>query len=77
MLWGVVVLAPQPKAAAVELPTLPLGGGLRLQLSLVTLLTAWCCSELIRYSFFAFKVRPPGGPPAVAPTALAALPPYT
>ncbi|KAL4424925.1 hypothetical protein ABPG77_009654 [Micractinium sp. CCAP 211/92] len=55
VLWGVVVLAPQPKSLPVELPAVPLGGGLRPQLSLVTLLTAWCCSEVIRYSFFAFK----------------------
>jgi hypothetical protein len=27
------------------------------ELSLLSLLVAWCCSEIIRYSFFAFKVR--------------------
>ncbi|PSC68010.1 Very-long-chain (3R)-3-hydroxyacyl-[acyl-carrier] dehydratase PASTICCINO 2 [Micractinium conductrix] len=53
ILWGVVVLAPAPRTSPLVLLTLP--GGARVQLSLVSLLTAWCCSEVIRYSFFAFK----------------------
>lgn len=31
-------------------------GGFTLQLNLVSLLVAWCLSEVIRYSFFALKV---------------------
>ena len=54
ILWGVVDLVPATRAA----PFIPLQvRETALQLSLVTLLTAWCCSEVIRYSFFAFKVR--------------------
>ena len=48
LLWVVVL-------SAVVLPINKLYQSYR-QLSLVTLLTAWCCSEIIRYSFFAFKV---------------------
>ncbi|PRW58764.1 N-methyltryptophan oxidase isoform A [Chlorella sorokiniana] len=56
ILWGVVDLVPATRASPLVLLRLPLGGGGgALQLSLVTLLTAWCCSEVIRYSFFAFK----------------------
>lgn len=62
ILWGVVDLVPATRSSHLVLLRLPLGGGAAaggsgaLQLSLVTLLTAWCCSEVIRYSFFAFKV---------------------
>lgn len=62
ILWGIVDLVPATRASPLVLLRLPLGasasasGGSALQLSLVTLLTAWCCSEVIRYSFFAFKV---------------------
>ena len=62
ILWGVVDLVPATRSSPLVLLRLPLGGGAAaggsgaLQLSLVTLLTAWCCSEVIRYSFFAFKV---------------------
>lgn len=53
---------PATRSSPLVLLRLPLGGSAAaggsnaLQLSLVTLLTAWCCSEVIRYSFFAFKV---------------------
>ena len=58
ILWGIVDLVPATRASPLVLLRLPLGGaGASLQLSLVTLLTAWCCSEVIRYSFFAFKAR--------------------
>jgi len=33
-------------------------GGVLFQLNLVTLLVAWGISEVIRYGFFAAKVRP-------------------
>ena len=59
ILWGVVDLVPATRASPLVLLRLPRGGGgAALQLSLVTLLTAWCCSEVIRYSFFAFKASP-------------------
>jgi hypothetical protein len=32
--------------------------GFKFELSFVTLMLAWATSEVIRYSFFAFKVRP-------------------
>ncbi len=59
-----LLTVPVPPAAAAALPAalrdaLLSGGGaaLELQLSLVTLLVAWGASEVIRYSFYAFKVR--------------------
>ena len=56
IVWGIIVPVPGPTTQeAVKL--LPLGHGLPpLQLNLVTLLTAWCLSEIIRYGFFALKV---------------------
>ena len=32
-------------------------GDVSIELNLVTLLVAWACSEIIRYSFFALKVQ--------------------
>lgn len=32
-------------------------GDISIELNLVTLLVAWACSEIIRYSFFALKVQ--------------------
>lgn len=55
ILWGVVNLAPGPTTSG-ALKLLQLPGGITLQLSLTTLLAAWSLSEIIRYSFFAFKV---------------------
>lgn len=61
VLWGIIHLAPGPTTSgAVQLFEL---GPLKAQLNLFTLLTAWSLSEIIRYSFFAVKVRaaqPPG-----------------
>jgi hypothetical protein len=57
VLWGVVDLVPCTRSNPFVLLQL---GGTFFQLSLVTLLTAWCCSEIIRYGFFAFKVGAAG-----------------
>lgn len=48
VLWGIVNLAPEATTTSV----VTLGF---INLSLVTLLTAWCLSEIIRYGFFALK----------------------
>lgn len=59
-LWGIVHAAPGATVArGVGIPAKPLGyllgGKIPIQLNLVTLLTAWCLSEVIRYSYFALK----------------------
>lgn len=61
ILWGIIDTAPGPTTSQTltVFPTL-LGLGLlpglrHAALSLVTLLFAWSCSEIIRYSFFALK----------------------
>lgn len=61
-LWGIVNAVPAATVApGVGLPAKPLavlsvlGGKLPIQLNLVSLLTAWCLSEVIRYSYFALK----------------------
>jgi very-long-chain (3R)-3-hydroxyacyl-CoA dehydratase len=48
ILWGIVNLAPE--ATTTSAVTVGI-----VQLSLITLLTAWCLSEIIRYGFFALK----------------------
>jgi very-long-chain (3R)-3-hydroxyacyl-CoA dehydratase len=48
ILWGIVNLAPEATTTSVVTVGV-------VQLSLVTLLTAWCLSEIIRYGFFALK----------------------
>ena len=55
-LWGIVVAAPVPTTTS-GLPATPLGhlGPIPIQLNLISLLTAWCLSEVIRYGFFALK----------------------
>lgn len=55
VLWGIVNAAPSAATTQkLTLLTLPAPGP-TLSLSLVTLLTAWCLSEIIRYGFFAAK----------------------
>lgn len=55
ILWGIIVIAPTYTTSR-ALVLLDVPGPLpTLSLSLATLLTAWCFSEIIRYSFFAFK----------------------
>jgi hypothetical protein len=55
-LWGIVVAAPGPTVGG-GIPAKPLAmlGPLPIQLNLISLLTAWCLSEVIRYGFFALK----------------------
>jgi hypothetical protein len=55
-LWGIVNAVPVPTTTS-GLPATPLGfiGPVPLQLNLISLLTAWCLSEVIRYGFFALK----------------------
>ncbi|GAB4816673.1 hypothetical protein N2152v2_003719 [Parachlorella kessleri] len=53
ILWGIIHLVPGPTTSGAV--TIFESGSLKAQLSLVTLLTAWSLSEIIRYSFFAFK----------------------
>lgn len=55
-LWGIVVAVPGPTIGG-GIPAKPLAmlGPLPIQLNLISLLTAWCLSEVIRYGFFALK----------------------
>jgi very-long-chain (3R)-3-hydroxyacyl-CoA dehydratase len=55
-LWGIVVAAPDATVGG-GIPAKPLAyvGNLPIQLNLISLLTAWCLSEVIRYGFFALK----------------------
>jgi len=55
ILWGIVDAATSATTTrALTILSLP-NPVPSLSLSLVTLLTAWCLSEIIRYGFFAFK----------------------
>ena len=55
ILWGIVDAVPEATTIR-PLTILPLPSPLpTFTLSLVTLLSAWCASEIIRYGFFAFK----------------------
>lgn len=55
-LWGIVNAVPGPTIGG-GIPAKPLAmlGPLPIQLNLISLLTAWCLSEVIRYGFFALK----------------------
>ncbi|KAL3142589.1 hypothetical protein ABBQ38_002908 [Trebouxia sp. C0009 RCD-2024] len=53
VVWGVMVAAPA-QIASQSLTVLPLGA-YSIQLNLMSLLLAWSVTEIIRYSFFAFK----------------------
>lgn len=53
ILWGILDLAPAPRSQSLvllSLPHLP-----RIAISLVTLMLAWCTTEIVRYAFFALK----------------------
>lgn len=52
ILWGIIDVAPDPKLRALVLLDV---AHMRISLSLVTLMTAWCVTEIIRYGFYAFK----------------------
>ena len=52
VLWGIILAVPKETiGGAVRLGPLPL------ELNLTSLLLAWGITEVIRYSFFALKVR--------------------
>lgn len=56
VLWGIIHPVQGPTTSgSLTLMSLPNGGSL--QLSLITLLSAWSVTEIIRYGFFAVKVR--------------------
>lgn len=55
VVWGIMVAAPA-HIASQGITLLPLGP-YSIQLNLMSLLLAWSITEIIRYSFFAFKVR--------------------
>lgn len=50
------MVAAPAQIASQSLTVLPLGA-YSIQLNLMSLLLAWSVTEIIRYSFFAFKVR--------------------
>lgn len=56
VVWGIMVAAPAQIVSG-GVTIVPLGP-YSIQLNLVSLLLAWSITEIIRYSFFAFKVRP-------------------
>ncbi|WPT18042.1 Very-long-chain [Picochlorum sp. SENEW3] len=53
ILWGIVCLVPE--ATTTSVVSLTSNTVFSFELSLITLLTAWCLSEMIRYGFFACK----------------------
>ena len=55
VVWGIMVAAP-PQIASKGI-SIPPFGPYFIQLNLMSLLLAWSITEIIRYSFFAFKVR--------------------
>ena len=55
VLWGIINLAPRPTTSgSVELLRF---GQHAVQLNFVTLVVAWSLTEVVRYSFYAVKVR--------------------
>ena len=53
ILWGIVCLVPE--ATTTSVVSVTSNKVFSFELSLITLLTAWCLSEMIRYGFFACK----------------------
>ena len=70
LVWGIIHPVTRPtttgalRLADVGGPAVLPGLNIPLELNLVSLLLAWSCSEVIRYSFYAFKVSPGGSPDA-------------
>ena len=58
VVWGIMVAAPAQIASG-GITVVPLGQH-SIQLNLVSLLLAWSVTEIVRYSFFAFKVTVSG-----------------
>ena len=54
VVWGIMVAAPT-QIASDGISILPVGP-YSFQLNLMSLLLAWSITEIVRYSFFAFKV---------------------
>lgn len=55
-LWGLVAVAPE--ACSTGAVTLLSAGPAKLQLNYVSLMLCWSISEILRYGFYACKVRP-------------------
>lgn len=56
-LWGIVEVAPEAvKAGALKLFTV---SGMTFQLNLISLLFCWSATEILRYGFYAAKVKYP------------------
>ena len=55
VVWGIMVAAPAQVASS-GITVIPLGQ-YTIELNLSSLLLAWSITEIVRYSFFAFKVR--------------------
>ena len=62
-LWGIVNLAPEAVSGGGF--TFLKAGPVQLQTSLVTMLFCWCITEVLRYGFYAAKVRLSWDPAAV------------
>ena len=61
-LWGIVEVAPEAvKAGALKLFTV---GDITFQLNLISLLFCWSATEILRYGFYAAKVKYPTFPSA-------------
>jgi len=55
VVWGIMVAAPA-QIASRGVTIVPLGKH-SIELNLMSLLLAWSITEIVRYSFFAFKVK--------------------
>ena len=55
VVWGIMVAAPA-QIASTGVTIVPLGKD-SIELNLMSLLLAWSITEIVRYSFFAFKVN--------------------
>ena len=55
IVWGIMFAAPA-QISSRGITILPLGS-YSVELNLVSLLLAWSITEIVRYSFFAFKAR--------------------
>ena len=54
IVWGIMVAAPA-EISSTGITLIPLGN-YSVELNVVSLLMAWSVTEIVRYSFFAFKV---------------------
>jgi hypothetical protein len=56
-LWGLVNLAPDATTKQ-SVVLIKAGDTIFLQLNFISLMICWCCSEVLRYSFYVVKVNP-------------------